>query len=435
MTYLRITKSERKTIEQMLIQEKSVHHIAKTLQRSPSTIAREIERNRTQTEARSAFNKKYADNNCRHVASCEKHHLCKDCNGTIRACRLCMRCNAVCDDFDPVFCPRRDQSPWCCNGCKQRRQCHLVKYDYRWKNANEFAELKLHQSRTGLAVTDEEISYMNALISPLLKKGQSVHHIYMTHKDAIAVSEKSIYTYIDAKLFDADVFNLPRKLGRKANRKRPGKRVDKSCHIGRSYEDFCAFCEQNPGISFVEMDTVEGPKSSRKVLLTLKWQQSGFLMAFLLERQTAAEVSAVFKTLHQAMSTKRFQQLFPAILTDRGSEFTNPQVIETYHGEKRTHLFYCDPQKPQQKPHVENEHGLLRRKFPKGTSFDALSQKDILVAISHTNSYKRASKAEKTPLEIFLFTYGEHVLEVFPVKLIEPDLVDLNPYRSIDEIS
>ena len=151
MSYRRITKQERSSIEQMLRKGASIYHIATELMRSPSTITKEIKAHRTQTALRSAFNKKYPDNNCARVLLCDKNHLCKICNGTVEACRQCMRCNAVCEAFEPVFCPKRDSSPWCCNGCPKRRSCHLVKYDYRAKEAHLYAQKKLVESRSGLA--------------------------------------------------------------------------------------------------------------------------------------------------------------------------------------------------------------------------------------------------------------------------------------------
>lgn len=429
MTYLRLTAIERKDIERLIRHGQSVHAIALKLQRSPSTIAREIKRNRTQTKSRASFNKKYPDNNCKHVANCEKHHLCHDCNGTIDACRLCIRCNAFCDDYEPVYCKRRDQSPGCCNGCDDRRKCHLVKYDYLAKEAQAISEKTLRESRVGISLTDDEIQSINVLVSPLLKKGQSVHHIYMSHRDELPIGEKTLYAYIDAGLLEADLFDLPRKLGRKPSRKRPEKRVDKQCYLNRTFDDFITYRELAPGVPVVEMDCVEGPKGSSKVLLTLKWQQSGVLMAFLLRRQTSAEVTKVFKQLQEVMGEECFQRFFPLILTDRGSEFTNPRAIEEIDGKQVTRVFYCDPQKPQQKPHVENEHILLRRKLPKGTSFDDFTQDDINEVLSNTNSYKRAVKNEKAPLEIFTFTYGKDALEYFPLRLIPPDDVDMKPYK------
>lgn len=429
MSYLQLTKQERKNIEQMLKTGNSLYQMSKALERSPSTIAREIKRNRTQTSKRNAFNKKFADNNCVHASICMKYRLCLDCDGPYNACRQCMRCNAVCDDYKAQFCPRRDSAPWCCNGCEKRRRCSLVKYDYRANEAQEYAQEKLVHSRSGLAVKDHTLDYINHLFSPLLKKGQSVHHIFMNHQEEIPCSEKTIYAYLHAGLLDADLFDLPRTLQRKPSRKRPEHKVDRQCYLGRTYKDYVQWLDNNPGVIPVEMDTVEGTKASNQVLLTLKWVQSGFIMAYLLKRQTASEVNAIFLQLQEQLGKETYKQLFPILLTDRGSEFTNPKGIENYKDEQWTHVFFCDPQKPQQKPHVENEHSLLRRKLPKGTDFDALTQEDIQVMLSHVNSYKRESKQQKSPIEIFRYTYGQEILNLFQVHEKDADEVDLTVYK------
>lgn len=54
-------------------------------------------------------------------------------------------------------------------------------------------------------------------------------------------------------------------------------------------------------------------------------------------------------------------------------------------------MFYCDPQRSDQKGGCEVTHEMIRRVLPKGTSFDALSQEDISLMMSHINSYNRKS--------------------------------------------
>ena len=52
-----------------------------------------------------------------------------------------------------------------------------------------------------------------------------------------------------------------------------------------------------------------------------------------------------------------YQKLFSLLLTDRGSEFEKYELFEvnTETGEIRSNIFYCDPQTPSQKPHVEKQ--------------------------------------------------------------------------------
>lgn len=61
----------------------------------------------------------------------------------------------------------------------------------------EHAQYKAHdvisQSRSGLCTSEDEIGRLSALISPLVRRGQSLHQIYITHQDEIMCSEKTLY--------------------------------------------------------------------------------------------------------------------------------------------------------------------------------------------------------------------------------------------------
>lgn len=52
----------------------------------------------------------------------------------------------------------------------------------------------------------------NEFISPLIRKKQSPHHIYVTNADFIMISERTIYRLIDARIISAMNMGLPRKV-------------------------------------------------------------------------------------------------------------------------------------------------------------------------------------------------------------------------------
>jgi IS30 family transposase len=110
------------------------------------------------------------------------------------------------------------------------------------------------------------------------------------------------------------------------------------------------------------------------------------------------------------------------LLTDRGSEFTNPAKIEG----GSTKVFYCDPQQPQQKGALEQEHSLIRQIIPKGMSFDHLQQEDIAKMNSHITSYARPGLGDKTPQEVFSFLFGQDLLQCFGLERVKPEDVILN---------
>ena len=85
------------------------------------------------------------------------------------------------------------------------------------------------------------------------------------------LDEKTIYNYIDAGLLSVCNGDLPRKVRYRIRKKKKPVRVDKKCHVGRTYEDFQEYMAANPDASVVEIDSVEGRKGG-KVFLTIFFQ-------------------------------------------------------------------------------------------------------------------------------------------------------------------
>ena len=107
---------------------------------------------------------------------------------------------------------------------------------------------------------------------------------------------------------------------------------------------------------------------------------------------TADSVIRVFDYLEAGLGTERFQRLFPAILTDNGSEFKRVDALElTDEWSFRTSIYYCDPMASWQKPHIEKNHEYIRYVIPKGKSFNPYTQEDITLLMNHINSTKRPS--------------------------------------------
>ena len=70
-------------------------------------------------------------------------------------------------------------------------------------------------------------------------------------------------------------------------------------------------------------------------------------------------------------------------------------------------MFYCNPYCSSQKPHIERFHLELRRILQKCVSFNALSQEQVNLIISHLSSYPRPSLDGKTPYDIFVEEFGD----------------------------
>lgn len=307
-------------------------------------------------------------------------------------CSLCSECTLHCPDFIEDVCSVKNKPPYVCNGCGQLPKCTLLKRIYDPADAHERAHLAISEARTGILSNEEDIARINRIISPLVKNGQSLHQIYLDHVDELMCSEKTLYNYVDAQLFDIRNIDLPRKVKYRPRYKQPEFKVDRGCRIGRSYTDFQKFLENNPETTIVQMDSVIG-RVGGKCLLTIHFVETSLMLAFLRDSNTSASVIQMINRLDQALGSRTFDRLFPVILTDNGSEFSNPKAIELRESIpcRRTNVFYCDPSAPYQKGACEVNHGLIRRILPKGSSFDDLTQEDVFLMMDHINSYKRKS--------------------------------------------
>ena len=187
---------------------------------------------------------------------------------------------------------------------------------------------------------------------------------------------------------------------------------------GRRYEDFLNYLEENDANSWLEMDTVIG-RTGGKVLLTFNLSFCNFIFARLLDNKSATEVAKHIQAIKRDfnLARKEFSDIFPIILTDNGGEFARIDDIEIDYN-SQSQLFFCDPNRSDQKGRIEKNHTLIRDILPKGTSFDNLTQEDINLVCSHVNSIKRASLNGKTAYELFTFTYTKEIAKLLGIQEI-----------------
>ena len=318
---------------------------------------------------------------------------------------------------DKLPCPLLNKATFVCNGCPKRRQnCGYKKIFYLAKQAQKQYEQTLVEAREGTPLNSKTFWDMDKIISDGVKKGQHIYHILKTHN--LDVSSSTVYRHIRKGYLSIAPIDLARAVKFKERRKSKLPSIPKEAKKGRSYEDFQNYLYLNQLDSWLEMDTVMGRRGG-KVLLTFNLSFCNFIFARLLDNKTALEVTKhlydIKNTLHQA--DKDFFQLFPVILTDNGGEFARVDDIEMdVRGESK--LFFCDPNRSDQKGRIEKNHTLIRDILPKRTSFDNLTQEDINLVCSHVNSVKRAALNGKSAYELFAFTYGEEIPKLLGISKI-----------------
>jgi IS30 family transposase len=284
----------------------------------------------------------------------------------------------------------------------------------------------LAESRRGANISEGELLELDAFVSPLLMRGQSAYHIVANNPDQFNVSARTIYRYVANGLLTAKNIDMPRVCRIRPRKSKPQLKVDSGCRIGRSYRDFLHHIKET-GLAPVEMDSVIG-RPGGKAILTLFFKSCDLMLAFIRDRNTSQSVIDCFNWMHGALGADCFKILFPVVLGDNGSEFSNPKALEfDAQGNRRTNIFYCDPYASFQKPNVELNHEFLRRILPRGSSFDKLTQNDVSLIMSHINSYSREKLNDKSPFETFSFLYGDRVLEKLGLYKIPANDITLKP--------
>jgi IS30 family transposase len=182
----------------------------------------------------------------------------------------------------------------------------------------------------------------------------------------------------------------------------------------------------HPDFQIVEMDTVIG-RIGGKALLTLLFRDSDLLLIFLLQNNTQSAVLEVFNYLENTMGIGLFKACFPIVLTDNGSEFQNPDILEnSSNGLPRCRIFYCDPMASGQKGRIEKSHEFIRYVLPKGSSFDGLSQDDVDLLMNHINCTCRDVLGESCPFDLACSSMAD-VLASLQLYRVPADQVLLKP--------
>ena len=165
-----------------------------------------------------------------------------------------------------------------------------------------------------------------------------------------------------------------------------------------------------------------------KGILTFFLTREKLFLAFIMNRCTKGAVKLVFNKLEHQLGIYDFLTLFNTILTDRGSEFGDPESLENgINGIMRSSIYYCDPMRSGQKGGIEQAHTMLRMILPKKTSFEYLTQWDLRTIVDHINSTPRESLGGRTPYDVALENYGIDILKALQLRPIPPDEVNLTP--------
>lgn len=417
-SFSHLTLEERRIILAGITNGSTKAAIAQTIGKDKSTVGKEIKLHRSLT------------------------HKCKmplECNH-YRKCVYGRQCTPDCPEYSPFRCSRRDRSPGACNGCSNWSHCRFDKYQYCPEDAHLDYRTTLIDSREGVNLTVAEAKQMADIVAPLLKQGQSPYQIITNHPE-LGISEKTLYNYIENGIFQEiagiTVLDLRRQVSRKLPKKKAvsyKKRADRKYLQGRTYKDYKAYLSDAPEVFITQMDTVYNNETTGPFLQTFKFVRTGLLFALYRNEKNAASMKEGVDILESILGTGLFRKYVHVLLTDRGTEFSAAEAMETSSdGTRRTRVFFCDPMQSGQKGTLENKHIELRYILPKSTDLRALglnSQPDLNLILSHVNSSPCEALGNKSPLELTEFMYPDlyEKLLAFGIRKIEKDQVILKPY-------
>ena len=314
-------------------------------------------------------------------------------------------------------CRKLSRFPYVCDCCPRkygRSRCGCAKMKYDPRAAQAMADARLVQSRQGLDCTEEEFRAVDDALTAGLAAKRSVYEISRQPGVAGIASQQTVYRWVSLGLMTAKRVDLPMAARYKKRRSRAydygGSSKGKE---GRQYLDYLSYRRSNPGAFGCQMDFLGSKVTDRKAILTVSIPELRFVYIRLLPKGDSSAVRALWDWLDARLGREAFSRVFTFILTDNDPCFSDYASIEAdSRGEVRTRVFYADPYVSNQKASVENMNGQLRAHFPKGSSVDGIPDSRVREANEAMIDRPLRSLGGATPRQAFEAVYGEGIVEL-----------------------
>lgn len=309
-------------------------------------------------------------------------------------------------------CKKLNRWPYVCSNCKYRyRDCCYTKFKYDAKTAQNLADSNLINSRRGLDIDNEEFKKLDTLIKDGVDNNKSIYQIKIENNDIINKSVTTLYRYVNKGYLTTKRIDLPYAVTykkRKHNKKYEysNNKIDRSNH---TYLDYLSYIHKNPRVNVWQLDFLGSIKSDSKSILTFILPELQFTFIEIIKNPDSKKAVEFFDELEERIGTEVFKNLIPVILTDRDPCFSDIEGIcfSKITGEERCKLFFCDPYVSNQKPNVENMNKQLRLYFPKKSSIDKYQKNDIKQVNQTILTKPVKSLDSNTPKDAFMAVYGE----------------------------
>ena len=367
-TWKHLTFEQRKVISNGISHNYKLKEIAETLGFDPTSISKEVKRNRESTSIGT------------NITNCKKSN----------------------------------RWPFVCTGCnkKYNNQCFFTKYKYDAKKAQNKADINLITSRKGIDVDSNEFQKLDKIIKDGIDNKKSIYQITIENKNSINKSVTTLYRYVNKGYLTTTRMDLPYAVTykkRKHNKKyeySENKEIDRT---GHTYIDYLAYIHKHPGIYVWQLDFLGTIKTDNNNILSFILPDLQLVLLDLIKNPNQEKVVEFFDDLEERMGTNAFIELIPVILTDRDPSFTDMDGIcfSKITGEERCKLFFCDSYVSNQKPNVENINKQLRLFFPKGKTIDTYKKQDIKNVNQALLNRPLKSLDSYTPKDAFINVFDE----------------------------
>ena len=281
----------------------------------------------------------------------------------------------------------------------------VITFEYESTEANEKALKKQKEkgtSRIKLLYNKQLIKEVNRLLKEEGKSPDIVAYKIRENKTFnVKVSTNTIYDgirkgYLEVSTKDRKRMKDKSRRCRVERNKIPESKKDRSIELRPDY------INNRKEFGHFEMDLVLGKQGKDKeCLLTLTEIKTRFEIVIKLNNKSSSEVIGAINSIKEHLKGYS-SEIFKSITTDNGSEFSRYEEIEEILG---TMVYFCHPGASYEKGTNERHNGMLREYIPKGSDISKYSAEDLDRIVSKLNDLERKKLNYYTPYMKILEEY------------------------------
>lgn len=218
---------------------------------------------------------------------------------------------------------------------------------------------------------------------------------YFPNDKSMRISYESIYQWI-YKLYFSDGITLWKYLPRKRRiRQKRESKLGSRIKITdkKNIKDRPDIVDKKEEIGHWEGDTVVGKNNDGYIVTLLERVTQLYLTAWMPDKRAETCVKAIVEAFGNIPNDR-----IKTITFDNGTEFSCFKSIEELF---ECDVYFADPYSSWQRGSNERSNGLLRRFFPKGTSFKDMNQNELAGNQKRINFMPRKMLNFLTPYEVF----------------------------------